>query len=489
MKKRWLVRRGFAWRTCLGWLAALAMGGAAVGLAAILPNTAMVHLGCVVILPFVLALAFSRNLLVSGTLVWLNEGFVGVGGNWVSVGGISGRALLLGGLVGTYGLLWMMDKKRWSKLRSRQCWVLFYGLLLPCLLLAYSVGIKGVALRGALADVMRFSAILGFFPLYYCLKRQPHLVLGWLLGAGSLLSILYVLLAVAPFGLRLALLEKWIAGFSAEELNMAYVNSPRAFFTPLILCLTGLFLGLVLSFNGRGVVTRTLGCCGTALGSAAFVVNFARGPIVGVGFGIVFLMTVYWKAARIGAAFCLAALTALVVVSGYAYTVKYLEVSFGKWNVKDKDLTDLVDEVRVEQTVLMLRAWMEEPLLGKGVGCPIKGYSRTDEDEGLAFEVQYPMVLYRTGIVGFLVILTPFFIFLRRTYRAMKRLGRGRPGPYQLVNLGLCCTIVALLTASAANPYLASSMTVLLMALFVASDSARDSEGEAGSGRMIAHHE
>lgn len=450
----------------------MAMGCATVGLTAILPKSELVHVSCVLVMPFLLAIVFTGDFLVAMTLVWLSEGFLGVGGNWLRFGALPGRGLLLACLLGTYVIYAAQSDQDRGRETSRKLWVLFYGILLPCSLVGYSVGVKGVALSGALSDVMRFLTILAFFPLYYCLKKLPWFMVGWLLGISTLLSILFIILVAAPTEARIILLDKWIAGFCGKELNVNYVEMQRAFFTPLLLCIIGLFLGLVLAFNSTGVLAKILGYCAMVVAVSAFVVNFARGPILGIAVAILFLLFALVRSSRIANAAFLTALVLCLFSGSYLFTIKYLPASMGKWNLKGMDIIDVVDEGRLEQTQLMLKAWLENPLLGKGVGCPIKGYSRTDEDEGLAFEVQYPMVLYRTGIIGFVVILAPFFIFIFKTYKLIRRLPVRLYNANSIINLAMCCSTVAMLTASVFNPYLASSMAVLYMGLYIASDSA-----------------
>ena len=135
-------------------------------------------------------------------------------------------------------------------------------------------------------------------------------------------------------------------------------------------------------------------------------------------------------------------------------------------------MADIVNVVRYEQIELMLQVWRVEPILGSGVGSPIAGYSRTAEEEGLTFEAQYPMVLYRTGIVGFIIILTPFLVVILRTIKYVKRTTNLADNPAGIINLAMCCSLISLLAASVFNPYLASSMGVVFICLSFASDSA-----------------
>jgi len=462
-------------RMLIGLLVSLSMACSTVGLAVILPGASLPRLAAVIVAPFLIALAATRNGLMALTLVWLNEQFVGVGGTWITLGPVNGRALLLACLIAASLLAKLNRGQTEAKEHKRNQWVLFYGLVLPVLLAYYAVTVKDVAGGAAFSDVSRFGAVLAYFPVYYCLKTLRWFMVGWLLGATGLLAVLFVLLAMAPGSISLVLMEKWIEGLSlvnSESIVTGVLATGRASFVPLIYCLIGLFLGLVVVIMYRELFAKTVGFCIVLATASAFVVNFIRGPILGIIAAVLILFVGLMRAAAWRNAAKLATIVAVLVAGGFLFTVTYLPTSFDKWQIVGEDMEEIINPVRVEQTQLMLKAWSNDPLLGSGVGSPIANYSRTDEGQGLAFEEQYPMVLYRTGIVGFIVILAPFILFIGRSLQLIVRSpGRVRT-PEGLINMAMCGAVMALLVASIFNPYLASSMAVVFIVIFIASDSA-----------------
>jgi hypothetical protein len=467
-----------------GLFVSMGMGCSTVGLVVTLPATDVASLAAVLLVPFLIALRATRNVLIALTLTWLNEAIFGVGGHWITLGPVNGRPLLLLCLCAVYLL---------SKLNSgplnrgpagakeliRNYWVLFYAFGLPFLLGFYAITLKGVAASAVFSDVSRFLTILGYFPLYYCLKKLRWFLVGYLLAGPSLLAATYILIAVAPGSVQQVLMEKWFLrlGVGANETLTADVMATgRVSFVPGIYCIIGLFLALLLAIKRREVLAKVAGFATVLATVSYFVISFARGPLLGISVALLVVFAALLGAAEWRAATRLVAIVAALVTAGTLFTLTYLPISMGKWDVMGQDFEGLIDPVRVEQTQLMLQTWWLEPVLGSGVGSPIPGYTRTEADEGLAFEVQYPMVLYRTGIVGIILILTPFILFPYRSLKFLVRSRRLADSPAGLINLAMCAAVIALLVASTFNPYLASSMAVVFMALLMASDSAINCE-------------
>ena len=170
-----------------GVYAACFMSLSTVGLSLILPSNQIVNLLCVIIIPFIVAFIFLKNVMYAVTLTWLNEMFLGVGGAWIKFGPIPGRGLLLvivlfGYVIARPGVIF--NKKRYK----RDLWITFYGILFPGMLLGYSVFVKGNSLSGAISDVQRFAIILIYFPLRDLLIRHFSFIFGWLYCTISTLS-------------------------------------------------------------------------------------------------------------------------------------------------------------------------------------------------------------------------------------------------------------------------------------------------------------
>ena len=458
-----------------GLLVSMCMGCATVGLAVVLPDSDLARLIAVMGVPFLIALGVTRNVLAAVTLVWLNEEFFGVGGSWISLGPVKGRALLLCCLMVTYLFTKWSRSQTGAREIVRNRWVVFYGLVFPVLLAFYAIFIKGIAPGAALSDVSRFVTILSYFPLFYCMIKLPWFMIGWLLGSTGLLAAVFVVLAVSPASVSGVLMEKWMGNFSVdgnEAVVTGVLETGRASFVPVMFCLIGLFLGLIVAITSREKFARTLGFCTLLATASGFVINFIRGPVLGIGIAVLVLLAGLLRAAELWMATKFATIMIALVACGFLFTVIYLPISLEKWDIMGQSLEELLDPVRIEQTQLMIESWLAEPVLGSGIGSSIEGYSRTEEVEGLAFEAQYPMVLYRTGIVGFILIMAPFIISIVRSLQYIAKSSNVMGSSEGLVNLAMCGAIISLLVASAFNPYLASSMAMVFMALSLASDSA-----------------
>lgn len=62
------------------------------------------------------------------------------------------------------------------------------------------------------------------------------------------------------------------------------------------------------------------------------------------------------------------------------------------------------DDKRVEQGELLLNEWLDRPLLGKGSGATVDGYTRNAESPW-AFELSYHSILLNFGLIGLIVLL------------------------------------------------------------------------------------
>lgn len=456
-----------------GFLAALLMSSSAVGLTLVVPDNQLLHLFCVIIIPLIVAVCFLKNVMHALTLTWLNEMFFGVGGTWIKVGPIPGRGVFLLIIL----LIYMITRTNVISniyRHKRDSWIVFYGTIFPSMLLGYSVIIRGNAFSGALADVQRFLAIIIFFPLRDLILRHFSFVLGWLTYAIAILSLLYVSLAVAPESFKIVLLERWLYSFSGID-GSAFTKialSGRAAFTPLILCLIGVFIGIVYTADIKIEALKRLGSVLLlSIAFGAFVVNFIRGPIIAILIVLMFLAILVsgFKRVQIIRAVNLIIVLITIISLGYFATVTYIPIALTKWDVSGLAVEAVVDPVRIEQTEVMLDAWLEEPILGQGVGSQISWYAR--DESGLVFEVQYPVILYRTGFIGFCFIMAPFLWIIVRTVRRTKQIPGLISTDEGKLLLAMGCSVGALLIASWGNPYLESSLTFVFIALFLAADS------------------
>lgn len=456
-----------------GIFAACCMSSSIVGLSLIIPDNQLVNLVGVIVIPFIVAFVYLKNVMHALTLTWLNEMFFGVGGAWLNVGPISGRGALL--LIVLFIYVIARPNVIYNiKRHKRDSWIVFYGTIFPTMLLGYSVIILGNALSGAMADVQRFLIIMIYFPTRDLILRHFSFVLGWLACAIAILSFLTVSLAVAPESFKIILLNNWLFSFAGTDTSKiaGVLSSGRAAFTPLIFCIIGVFLGIIYTIDRKVKHLVRLGAVALlSISTATFVVNFLRGPIIGISIMLMILIIMIsgFKRTQIHRTLKII----IVIITGaslsYIATIDYIPIALQKWNVSGLSFTDIVDPVRIEQTEVMLNAWFEEPFFGQGVGAPVSGYAR--DESGLAFEVQYPMILYRVGLIGFGFIMAPLLWVLSRTVRRIKQNPELISTDEGKLFLAMGFSVGALMITSWVNPYLASSITFVFILLFLAVDS------------------
>lgn len=443
-----------------------------VGTLTAFPGSPVAGIVAVVLIPFVASYLVTRDSVNALTLVWVNELFFGVSGNWAGLGMLSGRALLLSALLALYFIKhFAIGRTRYpSPLRPHV--VFFYGIVMPAYFVVYSVLLGNASPGGAISDVLRLATLLIYFPLRRLVAERFALFRGWLDGASCILALLYALMALGPVGIRNTLIINWMSGGNhLGQYMFIFGDTTRAATTPMILCSMGIFSGMVCLIGGcslkRGVWASLL----VVTCTAPYIVNYLRGALLSALLTCILLLLLNLREMKPVVLGTVLAVFFAIVAGGGMFSIYVLPESLSKWELlKSERLMDILSRERVEQTGKMLADWKLSPVFGRGVGAPVRDYSRTDDPEGLAFEVQYPMILYRVGVVGFVVLMGPFVWMGAHTLRKWRgQAGRKRdPGNAFLLSVG--CVIFFILCASWFNPYLASAMTPFFVALYLATD-------------------
>lgn len=121
----------------------------------------------------------------------------------------------------------------------------------------------------------------------------------------------------------------------------------------------------------------------------------------------------------------------------------YFGVGPGSGSTKALD-----DAVRTTQAERLLSGWLEQPLLGHGLGATLPGYSRSVE-RPWTFELQYHMLVFNLGILGLLLALVAAVIGMQEVRRTAVEYPSAVP-----VLTATTVAAIALLVANASNPYL-----------------------------------
>lgn len=455
-----------------GIVMSLFMSGSVILSACAFPGNQFIALITVIIIPFIFIFLISKNIIDSLTIVWLNEIFFGVGGTWITLGPLPGRGFLLLIVLFMYITLTNVRIKKNGTLDRTSFIILFYGLFFPFILFLYGTIVGGAKLANALSDVIRFGTVLIYFPMRDLFRRNFDLFFGWIIGATIILSLLFVTMAIAPNSIRIPLIVNWSSGGNIDSVfNRPDLEFIRAAMTPMILCFIGVFLGIMYATDSKKTIKKQiLGLLLALCSIAPYIINFVRGSILGIFLSILTILLlsvihqIQWT--RFLRIIIISSFTLFV---GYWISVNYIPISLTKWVIPSKDLSDIVNPIRIEQTNKMIEAWLDEPIFGKGVGVPVNDYSR-DGGEGLAFEVQFPMVLYRVGLSGFIIIMIPFGWLIIRTMQIWSQKNIYLESYIGKLQMAIGLSTISLLSASWTNPYFASVMSPLFVVLFLSLD-------------------
>lgn len=140
------------------------------------------------------------------------------------------------------------------------------------------------------------------------------------------------------------------------------------------------------------------------------------------------------------------------------------EIKLDKYYLDKNDLkvaeelagTQRANFTRLDQTKKILTKWLKRPLLGFGYGSYVEDYLRSDEESPYSYEMFFPSMLMKIGILGMLV----WIIFLIYTIRyIIEKLGWRNKNAIAVLYI-----IIALGISVQFNPFLfnSSGMSIVL---------------------------
>jgi hypothetical protein len=459
------TRNLYVRRLYIGFVLACLCGIA--GLASIMfaPANSVLALFTLVILPVALTFLLTGRLTDALALAWVNEMFFGGSGLWIQVGPLSGRWMLLVILAILSAVYVFLPREtRSNKSHPKRPLfmqtIILYGAVLPLWLVFYSVVVQGTLFWTAVADVNFLFALLVYFPLRRLLYRQFDLFRGWIVGNVFVLGGVFFLLAFLPNHVATSMFSA-LAGSQTPLGAASGIN--RAALLVQVLLFLGVFLGglYALDRRQRGL-NRLAGFALSCTSIAVFVLFFLRGPLLSlVIVAVAFLLAASQRGETRPMARRLWATLVFVVVCAFVFYSFALPEAIEKFTIDKGGVSAFVSEVRVEQSSRLLAAFLQKPLWGQGVGVP------PDEQGGLDFELQYNMLLYRLGLVNFVVLLAPIVWLFREPFRILRSersILYRRDGKFMLaVLLSLLTTLIA----GSMNPYLTAIYTPFFVILYL----------------------
>jgi hypothetical protein len=348
--------------------------------------------------------------------------------------------------------------------------VFFYGLIFPFLLISYAVLIKDISFTIAFNDVRYLLPLLLYYPISRLLKSDSGIFLGWVLAIGVTHIIISLILSIGPLSITSIMYHNYFDVLGDEEKNLYNllegIGIIRATSPAFIASLWGFFTGFLIAVDStKKLFLRFLGFGFSLFCLSPFIIDYFRGPLLAsviilflFGFAAAFKKHFYPWAFR-----TLIFVFAIVLIGGYAM---YHIVPEGYYRLFfTGTVQSYLGEQRVEQSERMIEAFKEEPILGQGVGSVIRGYARSAD--ALNFELHYQMLLFRVGMVGFILLMAPLIWLIAELFRKKGVISKRL---FQIEGKFLMVLLLSILTtcvAGYANPYLKTGYVTLSIVMYL----------------------
>jgi hypothetical protein len=348
--------------------------------------------------------------------------------------------------------------------------VFFYSLIFPILLVLYAVLIKDISFKIAFNDVRYLLPLLLYYPISRLLKSDSGIFLGWVIAISVTHTIISLILSIGPLEITSIIYNNYCNLISDEEtilenlvegIGIIRITSPA-----FIASLFGFFIGFLITIDSKKkLFLRFFGFAFSLLSLSPLIVSYFRGPLIATAiilllFGFAAILKQHFDPFAFRTSVYV---FAVMLIGGYAI---YLIVPEGYYHILyTGSFQSYIGEQRLEQSEKMIEAFKEEPILGQGVGSVVRGYGRSVD--GLNFELQYHMFLFRLGMVGFILLMAPliwlFAELIRKKGVISKRL-------FQIegkFHVSLLLSILATFIAGWANPYLKTGYLTLSIAMYL----------------------
>lgn len=430
-------------------------------------------LGFITILaiPFVFALSCTRSIGDSIVLLWINEMFFGGTGHWFELGPVSIRWLLLllviaSGVIAGVSARPQLPATKMRRPEFRGA-IVFFGLVVPTWLVAYSVVVKETPFWLAVSDVNYLLALLAYFAVRRVVRRRFPVLREWLMGGVLALALFFIALAIAPVDIvRPIFMDISAAGVDVGT-TASGINRAAMLFQ--ILLLLGVFAGMFQAMDGRAVTRyRILGFMFFVVSILSYVLMFLRGPLLGIlVVSFAFLLAATPRKHLRSRALRVALTLVLVSIGAFALYSVFVPEAMTKFAIGEGGVEAFISEDRIEQARVMLKVFGENLAFGMGAGVAIPGYARSG-GPGLAFELQYLMLLYRFGLAVCFVLLLPILWFFVDLFRVLRdqTLADSNDGRFMLAAL---MSLLTVFVAGATNPYLTAVFTPFFVILYLTS--------------------
>lgn len=365
------------------------------------------------------------------------------------------------------------DNSHWN-FSSTSILILLYGLLLPFLLFSYSVLACDTSPAAAFGDIKFIFPVLLYYPISRLLRSHSDVFLGWVLAISVLHVVISIFISMGPTDITSIIFQNYndvsneatleAAIFESFDGHLRIQNASPAFITSLF----GFFTGFLIATDSTK--KRYLQFLGYWFGLFCLIhlfFDYMRGPLIAT----VIILMLFGFASALRRPFQPYAFRAFIFILSVALIggyLMYLTVPQGLARFAfTGTLLSYFGEERIEQSARMIDAFKEAPILGQGIGSKLReGYERAAD--GLNFELQYQMILYRVGMLGFVTLMAPLLWLIAELFRKNGAIS-GRL--FQIEGKFHLCLLLSILTtcvAGYANPYLKTGYITLTIAMYLA---------------------
>lgn len=462
-----------------GFMACIVMGLISFFSISLARDNFLLNFATQIVIPLVVTYRLTRNWLTTFTLITITGTFLGFSALFfISIGlpMVLARGIMF---AITMGILLMTvysqqhlqkpDDSYWN-FSSTSVLILLYGLFLPILLVLYSVFVCDTSPVDAFGDIKFIFPVLLYYPISRLLKRHSEIFLGWVLAISVIHVIISLTLSIGPVDITSIMYQNYSNDILDDTIVGNYEglltrrNASPAFITSLF----GFFTGFLIATDStKKMYFQFLGFGFGLFCLIHLIFDYMRGPLIAT----VIILLLFGFATTLKRQFHSYAfrtfmfVIAVILIGGY---VMYLVVPEGYARfIFTGTLQSYLGEARVEQSDQMIEAFKEEPVLGQGIGSKIRGgYARAADE--LNFELQYQMILYRVGVVGFVILMAPLIWLIAELFRKKGAMSKRLFQIEGKFHMCLLLSILATCVAGYANPYLKTGYITLTIAMYLA---------------------
>lgn len=463
-----------------GLLFGLAVLGASTFARAWMLDNVAVNFLAQVALPIIVFFFFTRDLLDTMTLLTVSEICLNGVSSFLENFDLPGARSYV--LVATLALTGVYYLSRRGAMRpvvgssspGTSRLILFFGFIFPCALIGYSVLFRETSASRAVWDVAFIAPLLLYWPVLRLMRRDRGFFMGLMVAMTVVLSFLAYTVSLSPVGVSARIManlgadeDVFVAGLYMGR-QMGYTMTQGALPT-FIITFIGFYFGLLRAADStKGFRARLLAAFLAVFCIGHIVLDYIRGPVLGtIGVCSLVMGAMAMRSSTRAIAFRMAVFLAGLAAVFISFMSLFNPVGLERYVRNIDSPAEYMGGARREIGAVMLEAFRERPLMGHGVGMPPTGYLRDEGQGPLNFELQYHLVLYRVGLVGFAIFMLPLaWLYFQLIDPRGALVGEALFTVQGQFRCALLLSALTITVAGATNPYLKTGYNMMIIMFF-----------------------